>query len=716
MGFQHRVGAWICVRVLAEANAAPPWSLPASTTFETIRCEQNQPVDDLLVGTNASGFAYLQCKRSLSLSADAASEFFSVIDQFVRQFLACRGGSTNGSAWPRPADVSRDRFVLVVGPTASGTIRNDLAAVLNQLRGLPTMQPLMEAANNEGETGALSTCNSHVQVVWRKATGAAPTEAEVRAVLQLVYVQTLDVEHDGAAELEAKTILRGHVVAQPATADVAWTNLISLCQDLATRRTGRDRPQLQVRLSDAGIPIVAARSFQNDIARLKDHARQTSSLLADLARIRLGRTEVRINRPAIVELQRCAENAGLIVVGEPGAGKSGSLFSLAEQLAAAQRDVVFLAVDRLAAESLNGLRTELQLEHDLERVLENWPGTSPGFLIIDAIDAARGSPTARVLLDLIRLVQDRAERWHVVASIRKFDLRYSSELQDIFCGSPSDGFLDPEFARIRHINVPALSDEELDQAKAQAPQLRDLFERATPELQLLLRVPFNLRLAAELLGTGMTAGDLSPIRSQLELLERYWTRRVIREDGQGDVREGVLSRVSGTMVSARRLRAERRTVVDAATAASFQDLLSSQVLVEWQSAPGAPVDRNFIAFPHNVLFDYVVARLILPLDHAQLIARVIAEPDLLIAVRPSLSIYFQRLWVQDRPRFWECAFALIEAPTIPEIGKLIGPTVASEMTATANDLQPLYDGLASGRASAELALRHIVGALLPGAR
>lgn len=99
----------------------------------------------------------------------------------------------------------------------------------------------------------------------------------------------------------------------------------------------------------------------------------------------------------------------------------------------------------------------------------------------------------------------------MVASIRKFDLRYSQELQQLFLGEPSAEFRDPEFMGIRHLNVPRLSDEELAQIPPQSPALQALITNAPQELQELLRVPFNLRLMAELLGIGMDLADLTPI-------------------------------------------------------------------------------------------------------------------------------------------------------------------------------------------------------------
>jgi len=67
---------------------------------------------------------------------------------------------------------------------------------------------------------------------------------------------------------------------------------------------------------------------------------------------------------------------------------------------------------------------------------------------------------------------------------------------------------------------------------------------------------------AELLGAGLELADLTPIRTQLELLDRYWAYRVIRSDRQGDARETVLRQTCEAMVKDRTLRVDRSRVVD----------------------------------------------------------------------------------------------------------------------------------------------------------
>jgi hypothetical protein len=92
-----------------------------------------------------------------------------------------------------------------------------------------------------------------------------------------------------------------------------------------------------------------------------------------------------------------------------------------------------------------------------------------------------------------------------------------------------------------------------------------------------------LRLLADLLDAGMTQDELKPVRTQVDLLDRYWLERIIRHDHQGDARELVLRRVVREMVSRRALRVARAAAVqnDAASGAFLDHLLSTHVLAEW---------------------------------------------------------------------------------------------------------------------------------------
>ena len=116
---------------------------------------------------------------------------------------------------------------------------------------------------------------------------------------------------------------------------------------------------------------------------------------------------------------KAARAGSLLLIGEPGAGKSAVINASATKLRDEGHDVLELAVDRLPVQSLPELATELGLSHPLREVLLNWPGDQPAFLFIDALDATRGGENEVVFRTLMADVLSIGTRkWHVIASIR----------------------------------------------------------------------------------------------------------------------------------------------------------------------------------------------------------------------------------------------------------------------------------------------------------
>jgi len=689
---------------------------------EFLRCETGEPVDDLLVGTAGEGFAFAQVKHHVDLSTDPTSEFASAIDQFVRQYVACWEATGAANPWQRPLDPRKDRLLLVTSPSSSAAVKEHLPAALTRLRSLAPGQRVEDAAVNANERGALQVTLDHVQRSWQAAFGKRPTADEVRDLLSLLRISVLDVDREGQAEREAKDLLRSGALQDTARGDAAWATLVQACANFAQNRSGASLSELQTILLNAGIDLRASPDYRADIERLQRYTQQTAAVLANLSRIVVGRTVVKVHRRATQTLRQFAKEESLIVVGEPGAGKSGVLYDLVSTLRGEGRDVILLAADRIAAGSLSELRNELGLEHDLVEDLENWPGRQCAFLVVDALDAARADPAARAIRELVALVGARTSRWRVVASIRKFDLRYSSELQELFraerFADVPEEFRSSEFAPLAHIFVPLFSPEELAEVEAQSPDLKALLASAPHELRELLRVPFNLRLLAGLLGEGVAAPDLFSIRTQLELLDKYWRHRVIRSDRYGDAREAILMRACDGMARARMLHINRTKLADPSGSTALNDLLSSQVLVESQPSPDATPDRYILAFSHHVLFDYAASRLLLRGETATIVDRLVHDPELALVIRPSFLMHYRHLWftTSDRQPFWALVFQINLSPATSEISKLIGPSVAAELANDLAELGPLRSALESSedptRGAAEAAFQHLVGALL----
>lgn len=715
--FQNRVGAWLAVRILAEQSVHPPWGLPAAVTLDYLGAESEHPVDDLTVHTSAAGRVFVQAKHSLSLGSGSTA-IAGTIDQFVRQYLRWQEAADTSPSGAAQPDLARHRLILAVGGAAPATIREGLAAMLSRVRGREPGGSL-PSVMSAGERRAYDIVGDLVRGSWAAHHGGNPPDDDVHRLMDVMRVQPLEVSAERRDELDAKNVLRTAVLSDPVQDDAAWNTLVAVCAGYARTRTGGDRRALQGALLAAGIGIEAARSYRADVDRLRMYSRATLRDLEPHTRIRIGSMELRIERRSTGALLAEVERGSLLVVGEPGAGKSGALHDLVVRLQTDGRDAVILDAGAIEAQGPAGLRGYLGLDRDLADVLEGWPGLQPGVLVVDGLDAARGEQAAKALRNLIAGVLRRGGRWHVVASIRKFDLRYGQQLQELFGGRPGAVFRDADFPQVRHVNVPLLADDELELFAERSTELAQLLASADGVLLGLLRVPFNLRLAAELIALGLLPGGFSPIRTQLGLLERYWERRVVREGWEGGGREAVLRRVADAMVRTRRMRVERPLAVEVGEAQALGDLLSHQVLVEVRPSPTAAPARQILAFGHHVLFDYAVAALILgPREPSDLANWLADEPDLAVALRPSLTFHFQQTWEADtsRDHFWASVLGAVRVADVPEIGKLVGPAVAASSATRLEDLLPLADALHHPMPDAQdvagRALRHLINAII----
>ncbi|MFJ5792684.1 trypsin-like serine protease [Lysinibacillus sp. NPDC093197] len=458
--------------------------------------------------------------------------------------------------------------------------------------------------------------------------------------------------------------------------------------------------------------------YYNDIRKLRDYTKMLADNNSDYSRLWINYEEVKIDRECVDVIQDEVKNGSLLIIGEPGAGKSGALRDLVVNLDKEKRDVVFLDVGHINAESIGTLREELGISMDLNLVLENWLGEQPGYIVIDALDAARSEKSAQVLRSLISHVHRKMWRWRIIASVRKFDLRHDNELRRLFRGDAITKYQDPEFSNLRHIYISEFSEEETLGILKSAPEIETLLNKADETMKNLIRFPFNLRIISELLDEGIEESELIPIRTQRELLDRYWSYRVIRRDGQRDAREILLTKTVKEMVANKTLRAARSKVVDATTSGTLHDLLSTNVLVEWQKSIAGSPSGYTIAFSHHILFDYAVYRLMMQENPEKIVRLLIDNPDLVLVIRPSFVYLFTNIWYMGESRllFWDLVFLLIENETIPEVAKLIGPSLAVELGNVVNDFNPLFERLTiqdlNSSKVAELTLSHLIGGFM----
>lgn len=729
-GHHGRLVAWLLTHMLAEAESEPPFGL--TSPIDWLVCEAAAEVDDVVVHTRGGGTAYVQAKTSVSLdikrtdSKGRLKAFPSAIDQFVRLYLSRRASSHGGGAGP--LDPASDRLALAPG-TAPKDIKEDLTRVLRRLHRQPEIVPLRTAELSQEETRVLEVLLTHVRDSWAAVTGEVPTEEEFRPLLRLMRIDVLDSGKDRELERESKRMLRSSVLADPSQAEEAWEALKSVAQGLIEDRSPIGRIELVMSLQARPIPIrlkAAPRSYQEDVRRLQERSAKVIDRLLEFAGIPVAGSAVRIHRAYADVVRQAAEEGSILITGRPGIGKSGVTYEVITTLRAQGRDMVVIAAENQSATSVEGLREELRLDHDVVEVLQHWQGTEPAFLVIDALDANRDEAVRKTLRELMRAVIEAKGRWRVIASVREYDLRYGIELRDLFQGEPPVGPETPlsgtELSRVRHVTVGELSDRELDQLRELSPALHQVVASAAPSLRELLRNPFNLGIAAELLDTGTEPASIREIRTQMELLDRYWNVRVIGggDPLQHDARRSVLRRSVAAMMENRTLRVDRHVAGGAAESVALGELLKAHVLVEWQNNPRSRPNDAVLAFSHHMLFDYAIERVYLrgTVPTAVHLAR---DPQLILLVRPSLEMHFQHLWDEDSTRtmFWRETLEVTADERIRAISKILGPRVAAGHATTAADLEPLLEARERGdqrhRDAADAALTHTLRALLPGA-
>ena len=680
-----------------------------------MRVETGEPTDDIFAATSLGGRAYIQAKNSLNLGTSATSEFGKTVTQLADQYLACRDGDDGRT----PLDPDNDRLVIAVGTGASGTVRESLRSVLDRVRDWPADKPLLDAASRDTEKNALKTTIAHINSSVTARDGHVPDDDELRRILSLITVSTYDfASADGAAQRAAVGLLRTSIVTDTNRAGDAWNALLAAVTANAAGQSGLDRHRAQkscgARRSRSSPPAATART-----SRPCAHAQPAPSPSSRTRRHRAERRprQDHPRRPASAPQPGLQKSC--LVVGDPGGGKSATMYEFALLAQAAGNDVVALAADQLDSGSLGSLRTELNLDHDVLDVLESWP-TQRGVLLIDALDAARGDGTEQALLELIAAVRRHAPLWTVVASIRRFDLCYNHNLRSLFPlddAVAGDPYLDHEFFDVSHFCVAHLSDGELAKLADLMPNVHGFLQNATDEMCHLVRTPFNLRLLAQLLDADIGHDELHPITTQLQLLDRYWQLRVLEPAATADLREALLRRVCELIVSTRSVRVHRADIqAEPTLLPALHDTLSLQVLVENAAADGT-ADRDILAFAHHVLLDYAAARVLLRhRDAATVTAALVDDRQMSIVIRPSLDLHLRWLWSRndDHSDFWELVFAIAEQPDM-EIATVVGTGVTAELARTLGDLVPLIAAIRSDddarRVLGEQTLGHVLASV-----
>jgi hypothetical protein len=549
---------------------------------------------------------------------------------------------------------------------------------------------------NKDQQEALRVFAEHVRVAWESLASVTPVEDDLADLARLFRVVRFDIEKGGSDYRDSATTLGVQLLASTEAGQRVAGELESVARRLIRSGAPATRDGLIATLRARGVEDTRNPRFEKDLDQLRELSRLEAERLGRHARLPVNKNAPRdagvlIPRECLPALREAIDGGSLLVIGEPGAGKTGVLVTLAEEFLTKNDPFVFISVDRLGGISTSDdLRCELGLQHTLLDVLAAWPGSAPGVLMIDALDASRGGPSERLFAALIEDgVRRLGERWSIVASIRTFDLRNGKRFRELVTGAPpAPNYADDDFSNVRHFRIPRLIETEIEALANQGLEVGQLAQSAPAAVRALLRNVFNLSLAAELIGQGVSADSIHSIQTQSDLIERYEDERLDSARLQNAVADAI-----AVMVERRRLTVLKTAIKNDA----IDDVLFSGVM--------APAGDK-VAFSHHVLFDHAAGRFYLAWDDPKrLIAQVTADPSIGFLLGPSLRFAIERIWREDakgRPTIWQLIAEVGANDAADPVIASVALRTAAERVTGLDDVQGLCDLIAGGGAGKDL--------------
>lgn len=655
MAFQAEVATWFAVHILVRLPVGGRFGINNQALPVAIRLETGDGLDDIEVRQSDGGAVHSQCKTSANLSTGENAPLVNTVGQLVHW-------TADAKAAGGLPDPSRNAALLAVRADAARTLDNlESGCRAFDLGGSWAMT---RPQRNQAERAALDAFEAIATPVWTEHRGTPPADDDLRDLARIFHVARFTMDEGESDWRECSRLLGRHLFGNEAAGDAPLRDLKGIMRALIGNGAPAERAGLLRALRQLGHHDVSSPGYDADITKLRDMTNGELARLAVHGRLPLG-PGVPIARESDAPLVSAILAGSLLVVGEPGAGKTGALVHAAAAMATGGNTVVFLSVDRYPGVAIaSHLVSELGLTHPIVEILAAMPGAGRKILIIDALDAARGGASEAVFAGLIESVHERlAGDWIVVASIRTFDLKNGRRFRQAFVGSPADaGHADSALPTVRHFLVPRLNVNDLATAGAMSPELGALLASAPPPLAELLRNIFNLSLAAGLLADGADPAAFSAIRTQSGLIDAYEDARLNTTPLQEAARSA-----AAAMASQRRLSV-RKVVIGHA---SLDAVIGTGVLAE---------SGDLVSFAHHVLFDHVAGRFYLAWDDPDaLLTQLAGDTSTALQLAPALRFAVERLWRMDnagRPLSWKLLIGIFSATSAdPVLGNVALRTV-----------------------------------------
>lgn len=687
VGYEAQVAAYIASKMLAGGSCVC-WDGINGGDIAAITMQDAEPVDDVVLSLRADLQAkvFISAKHRVGTIAltSRSPAFREVIGSFVKQYLQLTRKQRLTS-----------RLMWAVPSTAGQKMTQNLREALNTFRqdapaGLQDF--LRRRAPKERE--AMEAFIDQAKLEWNVASNETPDEAALVEFIRMTHVAVFDfgtgLHHEQISEETIRTLL----AANSDEAKQIWEQLEIHFSQADRQGLRTTEASLRQHLASKLINLKPTPGYGADLDILQRLTERNLERLKDHTLLRFKNAEIHIERyNELSALTAAAKRDHLLVIGEPGCGKSGLIHPLTESLRKDGVPVVLLLAEEVNSRDWKAAANLPGLTHALDDVLAHWPNGSKGVLITDALDAVRDVASQQLLRRMLQDVRDGAAGWTVVASVREFDLKYGRQLRESFPGNGVTGHSSKEFAGTSHFYVTGLQEAELDQLAARILEVGPFIAsaRSNPRAAGIHKSPFFLRLAAELLRNDVSASRLADWSSPAILLRKFWQARVLDGDGVSHQRIAMQS-ICRRMTEFRSMTLSTQEVtLDADGLDSINELRSRGILQSPILQHGSPTGEDQLRFSHHLLHDYAIARSLIPPNSARFSAFTSQNALLPVFYRQSFIFALEELWdgPDGRDGFWRCALELESISKLHGISRILAPMLAARRVDIPDDLSLL---------------------------
>ncbi|AZB10699.1 ATP-binding protein [Chryseobacterium sp. G0162] len=356
-----------------------------------------------------------------------------------------------------------------------------------------------------------------------------------------------------------------------------------------------------------------------------------------------------VDRSRLVEdLFSFVQNDNGLLIGGPGYGKSYILEELQRYCVERSVNCYLIRINDLTTGTYEEIGEELKVNRDWLGVLGQLKHSEHrSILIFDAYDTAKdGTLKANIMKAIKKSLSDLGDDWRVLVSVRTYDATKSIKLLEMF----PNGNINRQFS-CRYFDIPQLLDTDVEAALDAIPEFKNILKKCNEELRKLLRIPYFLNIFYLILnGDRFKVKTFIDVQSEEELLNKFWTNKI------DDSLEKIifLKKMTAHMAEKQSLSCDLSLIVNEQNTAVLHELISSGIVEE------VSITKQKIAFTHNILLDFAIAKFLLQEQIKEQVNYVQKNEKMPFIFRQAFIYFYSKLYRDENATFWQHYFKIAE--------------------------------------------------------